>query len=381
MSPNRLLHSRSARWAAPVGVVVVVAGAIAVTSAAAGAAPALPARTAADLLVAVGGAHPQPFSGTVVETASLGLPSLPSSASTSSWTDLLSGSHSMRIWVASAHQVRLALIGETDESDVILNGSTVWTWNSATNTVGKETLPPRREKSPAAAPSAAASPLDPRVAAQEVLAALDPTTAVRVDGTARVAGRPVYELVLAPRDAASLIGQVRIALDAGTWMPLRVQVFARGASAPAFDTGFVTLSYATPPGSVFTFTPPRGATVTSGVAGMPSVLRHGTPAVAPAGARSTRTAGAQPTVVGSGWTSVAVLHGVSLSDLGGSGGGGTLAEVNQAAVPVQGSFGSGRLLTTALVNVLALNDGRVLIGAVTPQRLEQVAAAPAATTR
>jgi hypothetical protein len=46
------------------------------------------------------------------------------------------------------------------------------------------------------------------------------------------------------------------------------------------------------------------------------------------------------------------------------------ALLEQAAVPVQG----GRLLSTALVNVLVLDDGRVLAGSVPLERLQAAAA-------
>jgi hypothetical protein len=41
--------------------------------------------------------------------------------------------------------------------------------------------------------------------------------------------------------------------------------------------------------------------------------------------------------------------------------------------PVTGSFGSGQVLRTKLVSVLLLDDGRLLVGAVAPQVLEQAA--------
>ncbi|MET8374015.1 hypothetical protein ABZU42_30415, partial [Micromonospora profundi] len=40
---------------------------------------------------------------------------------------------------------------------------------------------------------------------------------------------------------------------------------------------------------------------------------------------------------------------------------------------VSGDWGSGRLLTSKLFSVLLTDDGRVLAGAVTPERLYQVA--------
>ena len=72
--------SRRARWAVPVGAVAIAAAVTAGSMiSVAQASPELPARTPAQLLAAVAGqtAPPPAFTGTVVETASLGLPQLP----------------------------------------------------------------------------------------------------------------------------------------------------------------------------------------------------------------------------------------------------------------------------------------------------------------
>ena len=79
--------SRRGRWLVPMGVVAVVAGVgIASAITVAQAAPALPPRTPAQLLAAVAGDHsaPPPLTGTVVETATLGIPELPGDNSPSS---------------------------------------------------------------------------------------------------------------------------------------------------------------------------------------------------------------------------------------------------------------------------------------------------------
>ena len=53
--------------------------------------------------------------------------------------------------------------------------------------------------------------------------------------TARVAGRSAYELVLTPKEPASLVASVRLAIDSEQHVPLRVQVFAKGSTDPAFE--------------------------------------------------------------------------------------------------------------------------------------------------
>ena len=105
-------------------------------------------------------------------------------------------------------------------------------------------------------------PLTPQQAAQQVLAAVGPTTTVRVDSNVTVAGQAAYALVLAPKDARSLIGQVQIDVDGSNGVPLRLQVFARGASSPAFQVGYTDIAFVKPAAADLSFTPPPGATVT-----------------------------------------------------------------------------------------------------------------------
>jgi hypothetical protein len=72
-------------------------------------------------------------------------------------------------------------------------------------------------------------------------------------------------------------------------------------------------------------------------------------------------------VIGTGWDTVAIINQLSLS--------GQLGELMSSAPAVKVGSGTGKLLTTTLVNVLFLDDGRIAVGAVTPAALE--AAIPA----
>jgi outer membrane lipoprotein-sorting protein len=329
--------------------------------------PALPARTAADLLASLAHAPAQPFSGTVTENADLGIPALPGTASTSlSWQSLISGSHTGRVWYASPTQVRVSLVGDLAESDVVRNGRDVWVWSSRDNTAGHTLLPVGAGTQPDATP-----PIDPATAAARALAAIDPSTAVAVDGTSRVAGRPVYELVLTPRASSSLVGQVRLAIDSETSVPLRVQVFARGAAAPAFETAFTSVAFDAPAASVFAFTPPPGAQVSESTLPTVGTKPHsGSDTI-------TATKDARPAVIGSGWTTVVEIpDATALTNGSGSAqgsGAATTTALLKATTTVTGGFGTGQLLQTALVSVLLLPDGRMFVGAVTPDLLEQVA--------
>jgi outer membrane lipoprotein-sorting protein len=296
-----LLHSRRARWAVPFVAAAALVGVgpllQAVTADAHG---SLPPRTAAQLLADVSQAKVQALSGTVVETADLGLPALPSlggrGGNEASFSSMLSGSHTMRVWYAGPDQQRLALLGQLGESDLVHDGTGLWAWSSQSNTATHWTVPADHEGAPEPQ-TPAAQAMTPQQAAEKALAAIDPSTQVSTDPTESVAGRPAYQLDLVPRDPRSLVGSVRIAIDGATHVPTRVQVYARGSSSPAFEVGFTSLSTATPDASVFGFTPPPGATVKEGT--LPSGRDAG-PQV-----RSGRMS-SKPDVVGKGWTSVLV---------------------------------------------------------------------------
>jgi outer membrane lipoprotein-sorting protein len=391
---------RRARWAVPAGAVVVAGGVLAGSVIpAAQAAPLLPSRTPAQLLAALAGKTPAPpLTGTVVETASLGLPALPSTGDPASLPSLLTGSHTIKVWYSDPAHYRLAVPQSMSESDVIRNGSSAWLWDSSGNTVTHVALP-----AGAPAPSLPSAPLTPQQAAHQVLARIGPGTAVSVDSNVTVAGEAAYQLVLAPKSSSSLAGQVRIAIDAQHNVPLRVQVFAKKAASPAIQVGFSSVSFTRPAAANFAFTPPAGAKVTQESAGSRSK------ASGKASRSNNITNGL--TVLGKGWLAVTDLPQSSLPSLtgtappggpvgpglapfrgssesaapasggpGGSGipalGGGTGAifgALLQSAKRVSGPWGSGCLLRTSLVSVLITSNGRILIGAVTPDVLYQAA--------
>lgn len=377
-----------ARWAVPAAAVAAVA--LGVTAAAvvpqlAGASTGdLPTRTAQQLLAAAAATSPRALSGTVVETAALGLPELPGSGSSTSLTSLAAGSHTLRVWFGSGQRQRIAVLGSLAETDLIRDGSNAWIWSSSDNSAQHLLLPATptggatRTSTPT--PSAAAS-LSPQLLAAKLLAAVDPSTQVSTVGTTTVADRAAYELQIRPRDNRSLINRVVIAVDARTSTPLRVQVYAgAGTGSPAFSTGFTSLSLTEPDASIFAFTPPPGATVTT--TDLRSLAQHhgtGTKDIPPAGADT-------PVISGTGWTSVAEIPAASTMGATTSASGqpsqarhqaasvgSDLQALLAAATPVSGSFGTGRVLSTALVSVLILDNGKVFVGAVTPSVLEQTA--------
>jgi outer membrane lipoprotein-sorting protein len=362
------------RWLVPAAAAVtIIAGGAALAAVRASADPTLPPRTAAELLVDVQTARLDGLSGTVSQRANLGLPQLPGigGQGSSDLTSLISGTHTLRVWYSGPASARVALLGQLGESDIITNGHDVWTWSSKTNTATHRTLPAPTAADQNKLPlNPADLPKTPQEAANAALAAIDPSTVVTTAGSARVAGRSAYELVLAPRETASLVGQVRVAIDSEKHVPLRVQVFARNAADPSIEVAFTQVSFARPGAEEFTFNPPPGAKVTEEKADETTAKPATPDATAPKPSAA---------ILGKGWTTVLVARGPGVPGTTDPQGG--VNGLLRSLPPVAGAWGSGHMLSSNLFSVLLTDDGRVLVGAVSPQRLIEAAGEPAAALK
>lgn len=365
-----VFRSRPAlRWLVPsAAAVVVIGGGAAAGTIVASADPSLPDRSAAQLLVDIQTAKVDGLSGTIVESADLGLGALGSlagsaagSSDAGSLAALLGGTNTAKVWYAGADKVRLALVGTQGETDMIRNNDDVWLWNSTEKTANHLTLPADADQR-----HETGMPQTPQEAADAALAAIDPTTKVTTTGAAKVAGRDAYELVLSPKDTASLIGQVRLAIDAEHHIPLRVDVYAKNATTPAVRVAFQQISFTVPDAQQFTFNPPPDTTVHEGTTeGL--AKQH----QAEAQKAKQQAKAEQPTVVGDGWTSVVEAKLPKPDDS--STEGKQLDGIVGTLPKVSGAWGSGHLFAGTLFSVLVTDDGRVFAGAVTPEKLYEAA--------
>lgn len=322
------------RWIPAVAVpaVIIVAGAV-VIPLSANAAPNLPTKSAEQVLALLASSDEDSFSGTFEVTSDLGLPSIDTGSSEDN-LDLLTGAHEARVFVGGTDKARVQVLDSLAERDVIRNGEDVWLYSSDENTVVHATT------------AAAGSPeeQDPTAVASKLVAALEPTSTLTVTTAQTVAGRDAYTLVLAPKSTDTLIGSISIAVDAETGLALSVGATARGESDPAWQVAFSSLDLATPSAGLFDFTPPVDATVKEQAA-------------------PTGPTGDAPDheIIGAGWeTIVSVTVG---AELAGS------EQFRQLSTAVDG----GRLIHTALVNVLVTDDGKVLAGSVPAATLEAAA--------
>jgi len=268
---RRIRHFPGTVVAAVVTVVVVAIAATGVSRVRAQPAPSLPPTTADQLLdsTITALALPHSVSGTVETTLDVGLPEIPDVLSGAAGgvgiTNVLGsviGPQRFRVW-SSSDGIRIQHLMDLQEQDLVANHADAWFWDSASATATKLRAAGVTSAVPAL-PADARSQManaDPMTIAKGLLDRVSACGDVTVTDTAVIAGRDAYMLRFTPSSHATLVGDVTIAIDAQTHLPLDVSITPRGGSAPAMEAGFTSVSFAAIDPSMFAFTPPPDATV------------------------------------------------------------------------------------------------------------------------
>jgi outer membrane lipoprotein-sorting protein len=383
---------RIARYGVPVAVMGVAAATIGLVPALADSGdPDLPKISAQQLLEKMAQSDVQQLSGTVRISTDLGLPDLGglenslasgalasgapdghgSSADPSAkLTELATGTHTLRVAADGPDRQKLSLLENAAEYSLIHNGTDVWGYDSKANEVYHATAPADARQKGRKDRGDDEPPVTPRQLTDQALKSVDDTTSVTVDGTAQVAGRDAYKLLIKPRQSGTTtVGSISVDVDARTWLPLKFTLTPASGGAAVVDVGFTRISYAKPAASTFDFTPPKGAKVTEDHA-------H---ADGSAGTREQKSEqdlakgfdGLK--VLGEGWNSVATFDTGSRNGASASGGGDLGGLLGSFGDRVRGGFGSGTVFSTRLVNALVTDDGKVYVGAVTKKALMEAA--------
>ncbi|MBC7269404.1 MAG: outer membrane lipoprotein carrier protein LolA [Streptomyces sp.] len=386
---------RAARYVVPVAVTGVAAATIGLVPALADSgSPDLPEISAQQLIQKIAESDVQQLSGTVKITADLGLPDLGglggglasgmagqgdgegSSADPSAkLTELVSGTHTLRVAADGPDRQKLSLLEDAAEYSLIHNGDDVWGYDSASNEVFHGTADDGAhadgKADKGAGETADEVPVTPKEMTEEALKAVDDTTSVTVDGTAQVAGRDAYKLLIKPKQSGSTVGAISVAVDARTGMPLKFTLTPASGGAAVVDAGFTQVSFAKPDASTFDFTPPKGAKVTEEDEAIPEEHARGAEEDF---AKGLEKGPEGLEVIGEGWNAVAVF------DTGGEGvpsgaevGGDVGGFLDSLGDQVKGDFGTGTVFKTRLVNALVTDDGKVYVGAVTKDALVKAA--------
>ncbi|MFH8614463.1 outer membrane lipoprotein carrier protein LolA [Streptomyces sp. NPDC017979] len=434
---------KAARYALPVAVAGVAAATIGLVPAlAASGDPELPKVSAQELIEKIAASDTQQLSGTIKVNTDLGLPDFggladsflsgmgeagaggegkggSSASPDAKLMELASGSHTLRVAVDGPERQKLSILEDTAEYSLIRNGAEVWAYDSKANEVvhhkgeGPGKGGAKGDGKGFAGPEDL--PTTPKELAAKALEAADKTTSVTVDGTAKVAGRSAYQLVIKPKQSGSTIGSIKVAVDSKTGTPLKFTLLPSSGGKAAVDVGFTKVDFSRPAASTFDFAPPKGAKVTeSDELAKQSPEDFGVPELEgelpelpkelekelkdglkggeglkdleglkdPEGLKDLEgLEGLEgfggPQVIGEGWTTIGKIESPAGEGFAPPKKGELppAAEgfLNSFGDPVSGKFGSGTVFKTRLVNALMTDDGTVYVGAVTKDELVKAA--------
>ncbi len=379
----------SKRWVPSIAVpAVIAAGVIAVPLQAN--AIDLPDLTPQEVMVLMQQANVTEFSGTIVKQSELGLPALEFSSMVSEDSieqmeekmpeefadfvpaviesnvltqavELISGSHTVRVFVSGPDKLRAQILDPMSERDLIVNGSEFWVYDAQVATALNGTI--EVEPDPAKQAEAEQKVLEysesialdlssPEAIADYLVSMVDETSQIEVGKDHSVAGRSAYQLIVSPDSANSLIDNAAISVDYETGMPLRVELFSKTQDVAAMSVGFSSISFGAVDQALFDFTPPAGTTVETFDADQ--LMGYEKPEFP----ESDYEAPAEPEVIGTDWDSVIHLDKLPESipqDL----------MANELFADMLTVVPGGKVFSTPLMNVLLTDSGEVFAGAVT----------------
>jgi len=152
---------------------------------------------------------------------------------------LLSGATG-RLWATNDGRFRLELQGQAGDAQILGDGTSVTVIQPGNSTAYRFVLPAKP-----AGTTDSTKPDTPPTAAdiQQQLDKLAQVAIVSPATPTNVAGQPAYEVRLAPAQNGGLLGAVALAWDAAKGIPLRVGIYARGATDPTLELTATDISY------------------------------------------------------------------------------------------------------------------------------------------
>jgi outer membrane lipoprotein-sorting protein len=194
------------------------------------------------------------------------------------FTALLS-SGSGRVWIQGG-KARFEIQGAIGDTTVVGDSTSVWVYTSAGNTAIEYTLPDGSKatqgaESSGATRSSQTAVADPVAAVDSFIQKLAPDATLAVSDQVTVAGQSCYVLSLLPKATNTVFGSVQVAIDSETYLPLKLDVYAKGTVKPVLTAGFTSVSYSKLADSIFAFAPPPAAKVERKTLTLPAAMADG----------------------------------------------------------------------------------------------------------
>ena len=177
----------------------------------------------------------------------------PSGAITGQVGSALMSGASGRLWATNDGRGRLELQSNAGDVQIVWNDTEVTVYDASSNTV-------YRAKLPAHAKSSADQSGIPSVAKiSDFLANLGDHASLSGAHPGNVAGQEAYSVQISPKHDGGLLGSAELAFDAARGVPLRLGIYAQGASSPVLELTASHISYGSVPARDVNVAPPAGA--------------------------------------------------------------------------------------------------------------------------
>jgi outer membrane lipoprotein-sorting protein len=169
---------------------------------------------------------------------------------------LLTGA-SGRLWVTGDGRGRLELQSDAGDAQIVWNGSQVSVYDASSNTVYRAALPAHHDSG-----AGETQKTPPSVATiQDALNHLALHAELSGARPTSVAGQPAYSVRVGPQDRSSLLGKAELAWDAVRGVPLRVGIYAKGATSPVLQLAVTDIHFGGVSEGDVSIAPPANATV------------------------------------------------------------------------------------------------------------------------
>jgi outer membrane lipoprotein-sorting protein len=166
---------------------------------------------------------------------------------------LLSGGTG-RLWAAPDGRFRIEVQSTSGDAQLVSDGKTFWAYDPSSNTVYRGDLPKDSAKHDSASHR---TPTLQRI--RQALARLRTHALVSGARPDNVGGQEAYDVRVSPKQAGGLFGGVALAWDAAHGVPLRVGLYARGATTPVLELAATDIMFGPVDSSALDVTPPAGA--------------------------------------------------------------------------------------------------------------------------
>jgi outer membrane lipoprotein-sorting protein len=234
-----------------VAVVVVAAGVAAIAVAASGGSgPTPPSKPLADALHdSLAGPQPDGVTARIKFTNKL----FPSGALMGQAGSALMSGASGRLWATNDGRGRLELQSDAGDVQVVWNQNQVSVYDASSNTVYRATLPAQTDTSSgqSAVPSVAKI--------TDFLTKLADHVTLSDAIPSNVAGQKAYTVRVSPKHDGGLLGAAELAFDSSRGVPLRIGIYAQGASSPVLELAATHMSYGAVASSDVNISPPADA--------------------------------------------------------------------------------------------------------------------------